>query len=147
LCQPKIQGGLGIQNLDIQNKCLLSKWLFKLLNEDGMWQELLRNKYIKGKTLGSCVKKTSRLSFLEKLDECKRHLYGLRFVQGERRVAKLVLGGHLVGNKPLKDKFPALFNIVRRKQYSMAQVLSSSPLNISFLPKFSGYEPKGLAQM
>ena len=57
LCQPKDQGGLGIQNLDIQNKCLLSKWLFKLLNEDGMWQELLRNKYIKDKTLGSCVKK------------------------------------------------------------------------------------------
>jgi hypothetical protein len=25
LCQPKIQGGLGIQNLDIQNKCSLSK--------------------------------------------------------------------------------------------------------------------------
>ena len=46
LCQPKGQGGLGIHNLDLQNKCLLSKWLFKLLNEDGMWQELLRNKYI-----------------------------------------------------------------------------------------------------
>jgi hypothetical protein len=37
LCQRKIQGGLGIQNLEIQNKCLLSKWLFKLLNEDDMW--------------------------------------------------------------------------------------------------------------
>jgi len=44
LCQPKDQGGLGIQNIDIQNKCLLSKWLFKLINEDGMWQELLRKK-------------------------------------------------------------------------------------------------------
>jgi hypothetical protein len=32
LCWPKDFGGLGIQNLDIQNKCLLSKWLFKLLN-------------------------------------------------------------------------------------------------------------------
>jgi hypothetical protein len=28
------QGGLGIQNIKIQNKCLLSKWLFKLINED-----------------------------------------------------------------------------------------------------------------
>jgi hypothetical protein len=37
-----------------------------------------------------------------------------------------------LGNKPLKNKFPALFNIVRRKQDSVAQVLSSSPLNISF---------------
>ena len=69
LCQPKIQGGLGIQNLDIQNKCLLSKWLFKLLNEDGLWQELLRNKYIKDKTLGGCVKRAT-IPILEKPDEC-----------------------------------------------------------------------------
>jgi hypothetical protein len=29
----------------------LSKWLFKLLNEDGVWQELLHNKYLRQKTL------------------------------------------------------------------------------------------------
>ena len=40
-----------MQNLDLQNKHLLSKWLLKLYNEDGIWQELLRNKYIKDKTL------------------------------------------------------------------------------------------------
>jgi len=51
LCQPKDQGGLGIQNIDVQNKCLLSKWLFKLINEDGMWQQVLRNKYLKRYTL------------------------------------------------------------------------------------------------
>jgi hypothetical protein len=33
LCQPKDQGGLGIQNIDVQNKCLLRKWLFNLINE------------------------------------------------------------------------------------------------------------------
>jgi len=63
MCQPKDQGGLGIQNLEIQNKCLLSKWLFRLLNEEGMWQELLRNKYIKNKTLGSCEKKSTDSHF------------------------------------------------------------------------------------
>ena len=45
------QGGLGIQNLDLQNKCFLSKWLYKLCNEDGMWHKLLRNKCLKNKTL------------------------------------------------------------------------------------------------
>jgi hypothetical protein len=34
--QPKDVGGLGIKNIDLQNKCLLSKWLFKLINEDGI---------------------------------------------------------------------------------------------------------------
>jgi hypothetical protein len=36
VCQPKDQRGLGIQNLEIQNQCLLIKWLFKLINEDGL---------------------------------------------------------------------------------------------------------------
>ena len=46
LCRPKDQRGLGIADLSITNKCLPSKWLFKLLNEDGTWQTLLRNKYL-----------------------------------------------------------------------------------------------------
>jgi hypothetical protein len=44
-------GGVVIQNLDIQNKCLLSKWLFKLINEDGIGQNLLKKKYLSNKTL------------------------------------------------------------------------------------------------
>ena len=51
LCSPKDQGGLGILNLDVQNKCMLSIWLFKLINEDGVWQQLLRRKYLSHKTI------------------------------------------------------------------------------------------------
>ena len=43
--------GLGVLNLDVHNRCLLSKWLFRLLNGDGIWQQLLRNKYLRKKTL------------------------------------------------------------------------------------------------
>jgi hypothetical protein len=38
-------------DLDIKNKCLLSKWFFKLLSEEGVWQELLSNKYLGSKSL------------------------------------------------------------------------------------------------
>ena len=55
---------MGIQNLDLQNKCLLSKWLYKLGNEDGMWQELLRNKYLKNKTLSQVNNKAGDSHFL-----------------------------------------------------------------------------------
>ena len=34
-----------------KNICLPDKWLFKLLNEDGVWHELLQNKYLHTKTL------------------------------------------------------------------------------------------------
>jgi hypothetical protein len=40
LCRPKDQGGLGILDLQLQNKC-----------PDGMWQTMLRNKYLRSKSL------------------------------------------------------------------------------------------------
>jgi hypothetical protein len=36
ICRPKDQGGLGIKVLDIKNNFLMSKWLFKIINEEGM---------------------------------------------------------------------------------------------------------------
>jgi hypothetical protein len=46
VCRPKDQGGLGIQDLEVKNRALLGKWLFKLLTEDGIRQTLLRRKYV-----------------------------------------------------------------------------------------------------
>ena len=51
MCRPKDQGGLGISVLEIKNRCLLSKWLYKILNEEGVWKEILVNKYLGSKTL------------------------------------------------------------------------------------------------
>jgi len=56
LCEPKSIGGLGITNLEVHNVCLLSKWLFKLMNEEGIWQTLLRRKYLSTKTLVQVTK-------------------------------------------------------------------------------------------
>lgn len=44
---PKQQGGLGILNLDLMNKALLAKWFWRLETENGLWQEVLINKYVK----------------------------------------------------------------------------------------------------
>jgi hypothetical protein len=41
-----------VKDLDVQNQCLLSKWLFKLTSEDGMWQRMLQRKYLKHKDIG-----------------------------------------------------------------------------------------------
>ena len=42
---------MGISVLEVQNKCLLSKWLYKILNQEGVWKELLVNKYLGDKSL------------------------------------------------------------------------------------------------
>jgi hypothetical protein len=52
ICQPKDQGGLGVLNIEVQNKCLLSKLLFKLVNKEGLWQQILRKKYLTNQTIG-----------------------------------------------------------------------------------------------
>nr|CAE04079.2 OSJNBb0032D24.9 [Oryza sativa Japonica Group] len=49
--RPKECGGLGIHNLELQNKCLLSKWVYKLINEEGVWQNLLMKKYLAKKCI------------------------------------------------------------------------------------------------
>jgi hypothetical protein len=57
LHKPRSVGGMGIIDLDDQNKCLLSKWIVKLLDEDGLWQQVLKKKYMKGKMLSQVAKK------------------------------------------------------------------------------------------
>lgn len=51
LCRPRDQGGLGIENFEIKNICLLSKWLDKILSGEELWVELLRNKYLYASSL------------------------------------------------------------------------------------------------
>ncbi len=57
ICQLKDQGGLRVHNLEIKNQCLLSKWLFKLINEQGVWQDLLKRKYLTGKSITQVERK------------------------------------------------------------------------------------------
>ena len=40
-----------------------SKWLFKLLSEKGVWQQLLHNKYLRGKALSQVQAKPTDYPF------------------------------------------------------------------------------------
>ena len=59
-------------NLEVQNKCLLNKWLFKLINEDGIWQQILRNKYLGSLTLTQVEKKPGDSQFWLELMSVKQ---------------------------------------------------------------------------
>ena len=63
LMSTKRSWGLGIKNLNLQNRCLLSKWLFKLINEEGIWQSLLKKKYLKNETIAQVEKKPGDSQF------------------------------------------------------------------------------------
>jgi hypothetical protein len=87
VCQPKDQGGIGIQNLDTQNQCLLSKWFFKLINEDGLWQSILCNKYLTQHTIGKVQRKSGDSHFWTGLMKVKESflMYGSFHLKIENR--------------------------------------------------------------
>ncbi|WVZ53210.1 hypothetical protein U9M48_004183, partial [Paspalum notatum var. saurae] len=172
LCTPKEQGGLGIQDLDVQNKCLLRlspattakfnavllrtvdvsvgswdseeredggrgwRWLLEsaLANDflDGVWQQLLRNKYLGTKPLSQVEKKPGDSQFWSGLMKVKPI-----FLNGG--VYKVNSGSQVrfwednwLKNISLSEQYPVLYNIVHRKHDTVATVMSTSPLNISF---------------
>ncbi|WVZ69750.1 hypothetical protein U9M48_018486 [Paspalum notatum var. saurae] len=129
---PKNQGGLGILDLDTQNKCLLGKWLFKLANENGLWQRLLRNKYLRNETLTQVEKKPGDSQFWSGLMEIKDQFLNLGSFILKNGTQIRSWEDIWLGGTSLKYQYPSLFNIVRKKHATVAEVLGSNPLNVSF---------------
>jgi hypothetical protein len=123
---------LGIEVLDIKNKCLIGKWLYKTLNEEGVWQELLQNKYLNNKTLSAVEVNPNDSPFWKGLMSVKNDFFqrGL-FVIGDGRKTRFWEDTWL-GTCPLADQFPSLYNVARNMNATVADVMGSVPLNISF---------------
>jgi hypothetical protein len=132
VCRPKDQGGLGIEVLELKNKCLLSKWLFKLLNEEGVWQELLHNKYLRNKTLSAVQSKPTDSPFRKGLMRVKEEFFNRGFFKVGNGMSTRFWEDTWLGKTPLATQYPSLYNIVRHKNVTVAHVLAQTPLNISF---------------
>lgn len=55
VCQP-IDRGLGVVDLQAMNICVLSKWFWKLENNEGVWHSVIGKEYC-NKELMVCVKR------------------------------------------------------------------------------------------
>jgi hypothetical protein len=132
VCQPRDQGGLCIQNLEIQNKCLLSKWLFKLINEDGLWQTILRNKYLMTQTIGKVEARQGDSHFWAGLMKAREDflIHGSFRLNNGKQIR--FWEDKWLGYYSFQHQYPSLYNIVRRRSVAVESVLTIVPLNISF---------------
>jgi len=113
LCQLKEQGGLGIQNLELENIALLSKWLYRLITTDGTWQQILRNKYLGTKPLVQVQWRRWDSHFWASLMKVNREF--LKF--GTFHISQVRFWEDTwPGNRILRNQYPQLYNIVREKQ-------------------------------
>ena len=124
--------GLGVLNLDAHNRCLLIKWLFRLLNGDGIEQQLLRNKYLRNKTLTQVQYMSEESQFWASLMKVKEEFLSLgKFDLSDGSQVRF-LEDSWIRPRPLKSLFHALYNIVRKKSAYVRTVLSTTPLNMAF---------------
>ena len=124
--------------LELKNKSLLCKWLFKLLNEEGVWQELLKNKYLYSKSLSQVQAKSSDSPFWKGLMRVKDELVS-------RGVLNVGDGSNTrfwedtwLGGTPLSTQYPTLYNIVQRRNVSVQSVLGETHPNIAFRRALTG---------
>ena len=132
VCRPKDQGGLGIHDLRVKNMALLGKWLFKLISEEGVCQTLLRRKYVGTKALSQVFCKPDDSHFWAGLMVSKNNFF--RFGKFAIRDGSEIRfwEDKWLGNTTLKDQFPAMYSIVYHKSDTLATVMQSSPLTMTF---------------
>lgn len=129
---------MGFLHLQTQNKCLLSKWLFRLANTEGVWQTILHIKYLRNKTLSQVDHVPGDSHFWTSLMKVKNVFLRLGTFQIGDGTQIRFWEGIWIGQDCLKNRFPSLFNIVRRNNATVASVMSTLPLNISFRHSITG---------
>ena len=132
ICRPKDQGGLGVEVLEIKNKCLLCKWLFKILNGDGVWSELIKNKYLHPSTLAQVKPHAFDSPFWKGLLKVRDDFFRRGHFKVGNGLQTRFWEDTWLGDEPLAVQYPLLYNIVQRKNVLVADVLSQNPLNIVF---------------
>ena len=132
VCRPRDQGGLGIHDLEIKNRALLGKWLFKLLSEEGLWQTLLRRKYVGSKAVSQVVWKPGDSHFWAGLMATKKFFFPHGSFAIKNGSETRFWEDQWLGQTTLREQYPALYDIVRYKGDTLAKVMGSSPPNVSF---------------
>lgn len=129
VCMPKDCGGMGILDLDIMNQCLLCKWLWKMENSHGSWQEMLSRKYLQRQVLSENKRIAGESHFWQSVSPI--------FQQYTKRIvgdgAKTQFWEDIwTGTQPLAVRYPRLYNITFSKHKAVKQVKDEGLDSICF---------------
>ena len=76
ICRLKDLGGLGVENVEVKNRCLLTKWLYRLsIETEGMWVQILCNMYLQSKKLAKVTVRPNDSPFSKGLMRTKATLF------------------------------------------------------------------------
>ena len=95
----------------------MSKWLYRLsVENDGMWAQILHNKYLQSKTLSQVTARLNDSPFWKGLMRTKGlFFHRTKFLVGNGMTTKFWEDTWL-GETPLAIQYPSLYNIVQCKE-------------------------------
>lgn len=108
------KGGLGILEFKNSNIALMTKWIWRLFNEEDteqcFWLRLIRAKYSGSRNIFASIPQGGS-QFWHSIHKIKEHFkLGAMFHLGDG-TAVLFWHDWWTGDDPLKDRFPRLFDI------------------------------------
>uniref|UniRef100_A0A453QG48 Reverse transcriptase zinc-binding domain-containing protein n=1 Tax=Aegilops tauschii subsp. strangulata TaxID=200361 RepID=A0A453QG48_AEGTS len=120
ICRSKNKGGLGVKDLHEQNISLLTKWWWKLEIQQGLWQDVVRAKYFKNDTVSSVKCKFGDSPIWKAILKVKEiYLAGREVVLKSGDITRL-WSDTILGEPPLRNRFPALFGICNYQEITVA---------------------------
>ena len=120
---------MGVKDLHKQNLSLLTKWWWKLETKTGLWQEIIKAKYL-GRDMVASVKTKVNDSPCWKAIMKVKDLYmaGRKIVIRSGDIARVWIDP-IGDQKPFKDQFPQLFSICNSLECTMKKCWEAYPLS------------------
>ena len=103
-----------------------------------MWQELINNKYLHSKTLSQVTANAFDSPLWKGLMQVKEEFFTRDSFNVGNGLNTRFWEDTWPGNTPLSMQYPTLYNIVHRKQVTVANVFSEIMLNITFRRSLTG---------
>lgn len=131
ICKSKKKEGLGIKDIRKMNISLLCKWWWRLETENGLWQKIIRHKYIKSKAICTVKHRQSDSPIWADLLKIRDiYLQGRKFKVGNGKTT-LFWHDSWLYDKPLKVLFPDLCKMSMQQDITVHQV-KSNPQSVTF---------------
>jgi hypothetical protein len=121
----KKKEGLGIKNLRKVNVSLICMWWWILENEEGLWQDIVKLKYVKNKSICHILNRQNDSSAWKDFMKI-RHIYikGREFKVKNGKLISFWLD-HWMDKSPLCIVYPVLYDLALHKDVSVFDVYSN----------------------
>jgi hypothetical protein len=124
ICKSKRKGGLGMKKLRRMNISLLCKWWWMLEKEEGLWQEIVRKKYIRQSPICLIKERMSDSPIWKDLLKVRQiYLQGRKYKINNEKSVSFWLDKWL-DDKPLCVAYPILFDLCADKRISVHEMWS-----------------------